>query len=112
MSPMLWVALLFPRLPPATRDPVAAWACQFTPKVSLEPPQALLAEVAGSLRRFGGPRRLLEKIRQGLGELGLEATVPTAPTARAPPWIPRGGGPPREEHPGRRACSQGVPLFL
>ena len=89
---MLWVALHFPRLPPATLDTVAAWACQFTPRVSLEPPQALLAEVAGSLRRFGGARALLETIRRGLAEQGLEASLATAPTARAALWIARGDG--------------------
>ncbi|HEX9396146.1 MAG TPA: DNA polymerase Y family protein [Burkholderiales bacterium] len=109
---MLWVALHFPRLPPATLEPVAAWACQFTPKVSLEPPQALLAEVAGSLRRFGGPRRLLEKIRQGLGELGLEATVATAPTARAALWIARGGGRRLEDIPVEVVCTEDVLSFL
>ena len=89
---MLWVALHFPCLPGGTLDTLAAWACQFTPRVSLEPPQALLAEVAGSLRRFGGARSLLEKIRQGIAELGLEASLATAPTARAALWIARGDG--------------------
>jgi protein ImuB len=37
---------------------VAAWLCRFTPAVSLEPPQGVLAEVGGSLRRFGGLRAL------------------------------------------------------
>ena len=51
---MLWVALRFPCLPPEALAPIAAWACQFTPRVSLEPPQELLLEVQGSLRLFGG----------------------------------------------------------
>ncbi len=89
---MLWVALHFPGLPPGTLEPLAAWACQFTPKVSLEPPQALLAEVQGSLRHFGGLRELLEKIETGMAELGFEAAVAVASTARAALWIARGGG--------------------
>ena len=44
----------FPCLPPHALAPIAAWACQFTPRVSLEPPQELLLEVEGSLRLFGG----------------------------------------------------------
>jgi hypothetical protein len=66
--PVLWVALHFPQLrrqalarghapPEPEREAlaaVAAWACQFTPRVSLEPPQGIVAEVAGSLRFFGG----------------------------------------------------------
>ena len=51
---MLWVALHFPSLPPGMLEANAAWACQFTPKVSLEPPQELLLEVQGSLRLHGG----------------------------------------------------------
>ena len=56
---MLWVALHLPSLPAGTLETIAAWACQFTPKVSLEPPHALLAEVQGSLRYFGGLENLL-----------------------------------------------------
>ncbi len=89
---MLWVALHFPCLPPGTLEPLAAWACQFTPRVSLEPPQALLAEVQGSLRYFGGMRQLLGKIDAGRAELGFEASLAVAPTARAALWIARGGG--------------------
>jgi hypothetical protein len=44
----------FPAPAAATLEAIGAWACQFTPKVSLEPPQALLLEVEGSLRLFGG----------------------------------------------------------
>lgn len=89
---MLWIALHFPCLPPGTLEPLAAWACQFTPRVSLEPPQALLAEVAGSLRRFGGARRLRALVRRGVAALGHEAGIAMAPTARAALWIARGGG--------------------
>jgi protein ImuB len=109
---MLWVALHFPRLPPATLEPVAAWACQFTPRVSLEPPQALLAEVAGSLRRFGGAHALLEKIRQGIAEQGLETSLATAPTARAALWIARGGGCRLEDVPVEVVCTEEVLSFL
>ena len=33
---------------------LATWATQFTPAVSLAPPDAVLAEIGGSLRLFGG----------------------------------------------------------
>jgi protein ImuB len=89
---MLWIALHFPCLPPGTLEPLAAWACQFTPRVSLEPPQALLAEAAGSLRRFGGARRLRTLMRRGVAALGHEACLAMAPTARAALWIARAGG--------------------
>ena len=89
---MLWVALHFPRLPAGTLEPIAAWACQFTPRVSLEPPCALVAEVEASLRYFGGRDALAAKLRAGLAELGFEASLALAGTARAALWLARAGG--------------------
>ena len=89
---MLWVALHFPRLPAGTLEPIAAWACQFTPRVSLEPPCALVAEVEASLRYFGGRDALAAKLRSGLAELGFEASLGLARTARAALWLARAGG--------------------
>jgi protein ImuB len=110
---MLWVALHFPQLrrqalarghaPPErgreSCEPerealaaVAAWACQFTPRVSLEPPQALLLEVEGSVRSFGGRWKFLARLRAGLGRLGFEARIGEAPAARAALWLARGAG--------------------
>jgi len=89
---MLWVALHFPGLPPDALAPIAAWACQFTPRVSLEPPQALLLEIEGSVRLFGGAESLLAKLRAGLADLGFECALATAATARAALWLSRGEG--------------------
>jgi protein ImuB len=87
---MLWIALHLPIAPPAL-EPIAGWACQFTPRVSLEPPQALAIEVAASLRLFGGREALLARLREGLDALGLEASLGVAPSARAALWLARGG---------------------
>ena len=89
---MLWVALHFPLLPPGTLATIAAWACQFTPKVSLEPPQALLAEMQGSLRWLGGLEGFLARLRAGLAELGCEASIAVAATPRAALWLAKGRG--------------------
>jgi len=89
---MIWVALHFPCLPPDALAPIAAWACQFTPKVSLEPPQELLLEVQGSLRLFGGFEALRQKLAAGLGELGYPFSLAAARTARAALWLARGDG--------------------
>ena len=103
---MLWVALHFPQLrrqalsrghalPEPEQEAlaaVAAWACQFTPRVSLEPPQALLMEVEGSLRYFGGRWKFLAQLRAGLPRLGFEARIAEAPAARAALWLARGDG--------------------
>jgi protein ImuB len=89
---MLWVALHFPCLPPDALAPIAAWACQFTPRVSLEPPQELLLEVQGSLRMYGGVESLNRQLEAGLGALGFAFKTAIAPTARAALWLARGEG--------------------
>jgi protein ImuB len=86
---MLWVALHFPSLAPGTLEAIAAWACQFTPKVSLEPPQGLLLEVEGSLRLFGGIEALVESIEAGIASMGFAARLAAAATPRAALWLSR-----------------------
>jgi protein ImuB len=86
---MIWVALHFPLLPQGTLEAIGAWACQFTPKVSLEPPQALLLEVEGSLRLFGGFEFLRDKIHSGIAAMGFNATLAAAATPRAALWLSR-----------------------
>jgi protein ImuB len=94
---MLWIALHFPGLAPEALAPLAAWACQFTPKVSLEPPQELVLEVQGSLRLFGGLAGLRQKLAAGLDELGYPFVLAAASTARAALWLARGEGETRLE---------------
>jgi protein ImuB len=89
---MLWVALHFPCLPPDALAPIAAWACQFTPRVSLEAPQELLLEVQGSVRLYGGVESLNGQLEAGLAALGFPFKTAIAPTARAALWLARGEG--------------------
>src|SRR5439155_12585335 len=109
---MLWVALHFPLLPPGTLATIAAWACQFTPKVSLEPPQALLMEVQGSLRLFGGEENLLLTLNQGFAELAVDPGVAKAPTARAALWLARSGETHLEHVPLETMCGEEPLAFL
>ena len=62
---------------------VAAWATQFTPMVSLAPPDAVLAEIGGSLRLFGGLRRLTGELARGARDLGYAQRLALAPTPLA-----------------------------
>jgi protein ImuB len=101
---MLWLALHFPPLPPGTLETIAAWACQFTPKVSLEPPQALLLEVEGSLRLFGGLKAVTEYMRTGLAAMQLQASLATAATPRAALWLSRHERGTLEETPVEAIC--------
>ena len=123
---MHWVALHFPQLrrqalsrghasPEPEREAlagVAGWAGQFTPRVSLEPPQELLLEVEGSLRYFGGRWKLLAQLRAGLTGLGFETRLAEAPTARAALWLARGGGGKLETLPVTVAGLEAEPLAL
>src|SRR3954471_23512333 len=96
----MWGApLLFPGRARKALLPPPAGPCQFTPRVSPEPPQALLLEVQGSLRYFGGRETLLASLKRALGELGLPAMLGEAPTARAALWRARAGGVPIEDVP-------------
>jgi protein ImuB len=70
---------------------IALWAGQFTPMVSLAPPCAVLAEIGGCLRLFGGLPRLLGLIRDGLAELGYRAAIAAAPTAESAHLLARAG---------------------
>jgi len=107
---MFWVALHFPGLQSGMLEPLAAWACQFTPRVALEP-DALLLEVEGSLRYFGGEDALRAALAAGVAELGLPATLATAATARAALWRARSGGAPLEEVPIHAIGGADVPFF-
>jgi protein ImuB len=109
---MLWVAIHFPPLPAGTLEAIAAWACQFTPKVSLEPPQGLLLEVEGSLRLFGGLQSLKERLQSGVEEMGFSARLATAPAARGAFWLSRSEQKILEKVPLEAACSGEALAFL
>jgi protein ImuB len=107
---MLWVALHFPLLPQGTLEAIGAWACQFTPKVSLEPPRALLLEVEGSLRLFGGLPSLKQKLKFGIEKMGFSATLATAATPRAALWLSYGESTCIDDVPLEAACNENESL--
>jgi protein ImuB len=75
----------------ATLTTLAAWAGQFTPNVSMESPRALLLDIEGSLRFFGGIRPILQTLQRGLDDMGYCATMACAPTATAALLLARAG---------------------
>jgi protein ImuB len=75
----------------AALERLAAWALQYGPVVSPEPPQDLFLEVRGSLKLFGGIERLSQRIRADLATLGHRAQVGVAPTASAARILARAG---------------------
>jgi protein ImuB len=79
----------------AALQALAAWACQFTDRISLYPPAALLLEVQGSFMLFGGLDALLDTIRGGLATLGYTTRLASAPTPLAAVSLARCGS---EQH--------------
>jgi len=67
----------------AALEAVASWATQFTPAIALAPPSAVLAEIGGSLRIFGGLTALTARLAQGAHDLGYAAQWAFAPTSAA-----------------------------
>ena len=84
--------VLSPNLVLRDRDPsaesaalaaVATWATQLTPTVALASPDAVLAEIGGSLRLFGGLPKLVARLFRGAHDLGYSARFAFAPTPAA-----------------------------
>ncbi len=75
----------------AALERLAAWAGAFTPIVSLVPPAALLLEVRGSLRLFGGLEALRARLRTALHATRHAAREAVAPTPLAALWLARAG---------------------
>jgi len=91
---------LEPALEMRARDPrreracllrVAAAACAFTPRVSLEPPDGVLLEVRGSLGLFGGAAALCEAVVLACSRLGVTVQPALAPTPLAALLLARAG---------------------
>lgn len=75
---------------------VAHAALAFTPMVVLQDAQTVLLEVQGSLRLFGGPAALRQRLQAALAPLGHRVQIAAAPTALGAAllarWHPRGHG--------------------
>ena len=80
-------------------EAVAHALLAFTPTVVPMPPDVVLAEVQASLRCFGGPQRLWQRIAQALAPLGHRVQRAHAPTPLGALLLARSGdeaAPPRE----------------
>lgn len=86
MTP-LWLAVRLSDSSPTLS--LACWAGQFTPRVSLTD-SALLLEIGGCLRLFGGLDVLREQVTRGLAEQGIAARIAVAATPQAALWLAEG----------------------
>ena len=94
-SRQLWYAAVFPEM---TQEPTAAvlqklclHAQAFTSFVSIEPPNALLLEIKGSVKLFGSLQRLHADIDACWRQLALPVRSATAPSTLAALWLARAG---------------------
>jgi protein ImuB len=91
-SRQLWYAAVFPQLDKehsaALLQRLCMHAQQFTSFVSIEPPNALMLEIKGSLKLFGP--RLHTDIDARWRQLELQAYSATAPSTLAALWLARG----------------------
>jgi protein ImuB len=70
---------------------IAMWATQFTPAVTLAPPDAVLVEIGSSLRLFDGLPKLTAHLSTAARELGYEVQLALAPTPIAALLFARAG---------------------
>ena len=91
----LWYAVVFPELATEHSAAVLQRLClhaqQFTSFVSIEPPNALLLEIKGSLKLFGPVERLHPDIDACWRRLELPVYSATAPSTLAALWLARSG---------------------
>lgn len=66
---------------------LAEVAYGFTPSISLEPPSALLLEVAGSAHLFDGPQAIRARVKDAFKSAGFTAVPAVAPTPLAALWL-------------------------
>ena len=100
----LWYAAVFPQLVKEHSAVLLQRLCmhaqQFTSFVSIEPPNALMLEIKGSLKLFGP--RLHTDIDARWRQLELQAYSATAPSTLAALWLARGAmGRPGQACPGQ-----------
>ncbi len=96
----------------ATLNALAHAALRFTSVVSVQSPAAVLLELSGSVRLFGG----LEPIRQALlahmQRRGLHGRLVAAPAALAALWLARAGGPDALDRRRLAGCLAPLPLTV
>ena len=111
LAPGLEVLERRPDLEQQALEQLAAWAGQYSSLVNLGFPGALLLEIGGSLKLFGGLQTLTRQLAAGLKRQGYSAFRSVAPTALGALWLARAGAETVITHPDRLAGSLGrLPL--
>ena len=91
LAPALVQRAREPAAEAAALEQLAAWALQFTPSVSLEPPAGLVLEIEGSLKLLGGLKAILAALERGAADMGYTLSTGVAPTVAAAWLLARAG---------------------
>ena len=91
MRVLYWAPQRNPAAEAAALVTVATGATQFTPAVTLAPPDAVLVEIGGSLRLFGGLPKLVAELSAVARDLGYHVRLALAPTPIAALLFARAG---------------------
>ncbi len=78
-----------PSLELANLQSLASWAAMLSSVVSIEAPESVLLEVAGSLKLFGSLETIKAKLHEELARRYRDFRVCAAPTATAALWLVR-----------------------
>jgi len=68
---------------------VACWASAYTPRLSLDPPDGIVLDIAATLKLFGGADAIEQTLHEGLRHQGLRIATAQAPTPLAARWLAR-----------------------
>jgi len=91
LLPSLEIRARAERLEQRLLEAAADWAQTYTPRVSLEPPDALLLELRGSLRLFGGVGVLWQQLQADLRAAGMQPLFALTPVPLASLWFAYAG---------------------
>lgn len=110
----LWYAVVFQASagpPNPSLERLSLHALRFTPRVSIERPDALLLEIRGSIKLFGSLDALHAKLDAVWSALKLCASSSTAPSTLGALWLARAGERVRLDDPGPLAGAlAGLPV--
>lgn len=92
IAPQLSVAARDPAREMAALEALACGCGRFTPRLALVPPAALLLEIGGCLRLFGGVQNLLDAAGAAIAEQGFGVHSAVAPTPQGALWLAQAAG--------------------
>lgn len=92
IAPTLNVVARDPAHEAAALEALACACGRYTPRLALVPPVALLLEIGGCLRLFGGLDALLAAVQADVAAQGFRVQMAVAPTPQGALWLAQAAG--------------------